>query len=64
MNARNTRLETVDEVVSGIGSALDHISGDRILVSPSCGLEFLPRRNAYQKLQRMVEAVTTVLEKE
>lgn len=64
MNARNTRLETVDEVISGIDSAIEHISGDKIVVSPSCGLEFLPRRNAYRKLQRMVEAVTTVREKE
>jgi methionine synthase II (cobalamin-independent) len=33
------------------------ISNDRLYISPSCGLEFLPHENALMKLKRMVEVV-------
>jgi 5-methyltetrahydropteroyltriglutamate--homocysteine methyltransferase len=55
LDARNTRMETVDEV----RTALDRISRvaslDRIHLSPSAGLEFLPRRVARAKVERLVE---------
>lgn len=57
LDARNTRLETVAQ----IGDALDRISRvvpvERLQVSPSCGLEFLPRPTAYAKLARLAEGV-------
>jgi 5-methyltetrahydropteroyltriglutamate--homocysteine methyltransferase len=57
VDARNTKLETVDEIVGCVKQASRYVSLDRIQVSPSCGLEFLPRPNAYNKLARMVEGV-------
>ena len=62
VDARNTKMETVDEIVDRIERAASFVALDRIQVSPSCGLEFLPRRNAYAKLERMVEGATKARE--
>ena len=62
IDARNTKLETVDEVVEGIRRVSRSVDLDRIQVSPSCGLEFLPRLNAYEKLVRMVQGVARARE--
>jgi 5-methyltetrahydropteroyltriglutamate--homocysteine methyltransferase len=55
LDGRNTRLEPVDEIVAAVGRVSAHVSMDRLHLSPSCGLEFLPRQNARQKLARLVE---------
>jgi len=57
VDARNTRLESVDEIVGAIRRASAMVAGDRIYVNPSCGLEYLPREVAQAKLRRMVEGV-------
>ena len=58
----NTRIEAVDDIVGQIKRASGTVSLDRIQVSPNCGLEFLPRRNAYDKLVRLVEGVNRAQE--
>ncbi len=62
IDARNTRIEAVDDIVGQIKRASGTVSLDRIQVSPNCGLEFLPRRNAYDKLVRLVEGVNRAQE--
>ena len=62
VDARNTKVESIDEIVAQIRRASRSVSPDRIEVSPSCGLEFLPRRSAYDKLVRMVEGVAKARE--
>ena len=62
IDARNTKVETVDEIVGQIKRIAGSVSLDHIQVSPNCGLEFLPRRNAYDKLVRMVEGVANARE--
>ncbi len=62
VDARNTKLETVEEIVDQIRRAGNSVGLDRMDVSPSCGLEFLPRANAYGKLVRMVEGVARAQE--
>ncbi len=57
VDGRNTRLEPVQEIVEGVRRAMEHVSPDRISVSPSCGLDYLPRQQAYDKLVRLVEGV-------
>ena len=57
MDARNTKMETVEELVESIGRISHHVSLDRLYVSPSAGLEFLPRTTAKEKLARLVEGV-------
>ena len=57
VDGRNTKLETVDEILDAVRRAGKHVSYDRIHVNPSCGLEFLPRDRARLKLFRLGEAV-------
>ena len=62
LDARNTRLESVDEVVEAVRRATAHVSLDRLQLSPSCGLDFLPRKNAREKLTRLVEGARAAQE--
>jgi 5-methyltetrahydropteroyltriglutamate--homocysteine methyltransferase len=55
LDARNTRLETVDEMLTAIRRISAVVPPDRLMVAPSAGLEFLPRGVARRKLQRLVE---------
>ena len=55
-NARNTRMETVDQLVESIRAISRQVSPDRLYVNPSAGLEYLPRPTARAKLARLVEA--------
>ena len=62
VDARNTRLESVEEVVESVRWAAERVPLDRVHVNPSCGLEYLPRDRAYQKLVRLVEGVNRAKE--
>jgi len=55
IDARNTKMESVEQVVEGLRRVQEIVSLDRVRLSPSCGLEFLPREVAQAKLARMVE---------
>ena len=57
IDARNTRLESVEEIVGAVRRASAIVSPDMIYVNPSCGLEYVPREVAQAKLARMVEGV-------
>lgn len=60
LDARNTMLEPLEELVSEISSLAARLGPDRLLVSPSAGLEFLPREKARAKLHRLADAVEKV----
>ena len=60
VDARNTKLEPTEEVVRVIEGLARAVPPDSLLVSPSAGLEFLPRDKARAKLQRLSEAVERV----
>lgn len=55
-----SRLETVDEIASRLGQALDHIDRERLMVAPDCGLGFLDRNLAVAKLTNMCKAARAV----
>ncbi|MEX2238324.1 MAG: methylcobamide--CoM methyltransferase [Dehalococcoidia bacterium] len=55
-DARNTRLETDEQMAESLRRIRDIHADDRLEVSPNMGLEFLPRERAQEKLQRMVAA--------
>lgn len=55
VDARNTRMETVDEMVAAIRRITEVVAPERLMVSPSAGLEFLPHGVARRKLQVLVE---------
>ena len=57
VDARNTRLESPDDIAGKIRALGDGIDPDNIHVSPSAGLEFLPREVAQEKLRRLANGV-------
>jgi len=60
VNARNTRLESVGEVVGAVDDVLDRAQPDSLHVSPSAGLDFLPWNVMKDKLRRLGEATEEV----
>ena len=57
VDARNSKLETSEQIAERIRSLGAGVSPDKVHVSPSHGLEFLPREVAQEKLRRMAQAV-------
>ena len=57
IDARNTRLESPDQIAERIRALSGSVSPDDIHVSPNAGLEFLPREVAQEKLHRLAEGV-------
>ena len=53
LDARNTRLESADEVTRLVERAAKG-RADRTWLAPNCGLEFLPHGRALQKLELLV----------
>ncbi len=59
VDARNTKLETVDELRTLIRDVVSVTGPERVRLAPSAPLEFLPREKARAKLARLVEAAKT-----
>lgn len=57
IDARNTRRESEEEILGKIGRIRKIVPLQKVQVSTNCGLEFLPREVAYQKLVGMVKGV-------
>lgn len=57
VDARNTKLETADDLRRLVTQASQWVSSGKIQVSPTSGLEFLPRERAQEKLANMVAAL-------
>ncbi|KXB06041.1 hypothetical protein AKJ51_04320 [candidate division MSBL1 archaeon SCGC-AAA382A20] len=62
INARNTRLEKVEEVAGMVRKIVPYINSDEIYLQPSCGVEFLPREIAFEKLKLLVKVKERVRE--
>lgn len=62
VDARNTKMEKIDEIVNNIKRISEIVPWRKLYVNPNCGLEFLPRENAYNKLVNMVKAVNKARE--
>lgn len=54
-DARNTKLEKQEEVVRIVERVSQKVPPQRIMLSSSCGLEFLPHESAVKKLQVMAQ---------
>ena len=54
-DARNTRMEAVEDLVQAVRRLSRTVSLDRLYLCPSAGLEYLPRTAAREKLIRLVE---------
>jgi 5-methyltetrahydropteroyltriglutamate--homocysteine methyltransferase len=55
VDGRNTRLETPEQIAEAVQRVSDSVPEDRIYLNPSCGLEYVPREVAFEKLRIMVE---------
>ena len=53
-------VETPETVAARIRRALPHVSPERIVVAPDCGLKYLPRAVAFGKMQAMVAGAAIV----
>jgi 5-methyltetrahydropteroyltriglutamate--homocysteine methyltransferase len=53
-------VETPELVAERIRRALPHVSADRIVVAPDCGLKYLPRDVAYGKMKAMADGAAIV----
>ncbi len=60
VNAKNTQVETPDEIAARIRKGLEFIPPDRLAIAPDCGLGYFSRTMAYAKLRNMGEAVAQV----
>ena len=60
VDARNTKLEDVDSLARQIEELCTVVGEKCLRVSPSAGLEFLPREKAQAKLERLVGAAKKV----
>ena len=60
VDARNTMLESTDDLARRIEELSSLAGPDCLRVSPSAGLEFLPREKARAKLERLAEAARRV----
>ncbi|MGH2697674.1 MAG: hypothetical protein ACRDJL_00565 [Actinomycetota bacterium] len=56
VDARNTKLEHPDDLARDVTTLVERLGADRVRISPSSGLEFLPREKARAKLVRLAEA--------
>src|SRR5207237_8745156 len=55
-----TEVESQQVVESRIRAALEHIAPEQLVVAPDCGMKYLPRRAAFEKLQRMASAAHSI----
>lgn len=62
LDSRNTRLETIEQIVGRVREAAAIASPDNLYVNPNMGLEFLPREQAFDKLKRLAEGVAKARE--
>ncbi len=60
VDARNTMLEDTDALQRTIEELAGRVGPDHLVVSPSSGLEFLPRERARAKLERLCETARKV----
>jgi 5-methyltetrahydropteroyltriglutamate--homocysteine methyltransferase len=57
LDGRNTKMESVEEIVEGVRRISRAVPLKNLYVNPSCGLEYLPRETAHAKLVRLAEGV-------
>ncbi len=58
--ADESPVETVEVVASRIRAALRFVSADRLILAPDCGMKYLPREKAFEKLSALARAAAMV----
>ncbi len=57
INARNTKMESLNDAANEAESIISRINSEKVYITTSCGLEFLPRKRAYDKLKLCADIV-------
>lgn len=60
LDLRSLDVESVDAIAQRIRDAIDVLGLDRVVVSPDCGMKYLPRNIASAKLRAMTAAARAV----
>ena len=55
IDGRNSRLETPEQVAEAVKRVSEFVPPERLYVNPSCGLEYVPRETASEKLKVLAE---------
>jgi 5-methyltetrahydropteroyltriglutamate--homocysteine methyltransferase len=53
-------IESADEVAQRIRKGLEHVSADRLVPAPDCGMKYLSRATAFGKLQALARGAAIV----
>jgi 5-methyltetrahydropteroyltriglutamate--homocysteine methyltransferase len=53
-------VESAEEVAKRIRRGLEHVSADRLIPAPDCGMKYLPRATAFAKLRALVRGAAIV----
>ena len=53
-------IETAEEVAARIRQGLEQVPADRLDPAPDCGMKYLARNTAFQKLQALVRGAAIV----
>jgi 5-methyltetrahydropteroyltriglutamate--homocysteine methyltransferase len=53
-------VEPQDQVENRIRAALEYIEPHRLVLAPDCGMKYLPRASAFEKLHVMTRAAQAV----
>ena len=54
------KTKTPEAVAAQIRAALTHITPERLMLAPDCGMKYLPRATAFAKLRALVEGTRIV----
>ena len=60
LDLSDPEVETAETVAARIRRALPHVSADRIVVAPDCGLKYLPRETAFGKMKAIADGAAIV----
>ena len=60
LDLSDPEVESADVVAGRIRRALPHVSADRLVIAPDCGLKYLPRASAFGKMQALVQGAAIV----
>jgi len=54
------RIESGEQIAQRIRNGLKHVSAERLIAAPDCGMKYLPREVAFGKLKALAEGAAMV----
>ena len=60
LDLANTNVEAPESVAARLREALNYVTPQRLIAAPDCGMKYLPRELAFQKLRAMTRGVAMV----